>query len=83
MNGNTMYEMARQRIADQQRAARQATEAREAREARASARGRHARKDAAETVATPLIPDFAHEMFDAVPAPRRETARGRHTRSSR
>ena len=39
MNGNLMYEMARQRVAEQQRAARQAGEAREARAAaRAQAR---------------------------------------------
>ena len=38
---------------------------------------------ALETVATPVIPDFAEEMFamtgDAVPAPRQE--QGRHARS--
>jgi protein subunit release factor B len=80
MNGNLMYEMARQRIAEQQRAARQANEAREGREGRAAARGRHAREVAAE-IATPVIPDFAHEMFEAdqdtVPA------RGRRGRAGR
>jgi hypothetical protein len=84
MNGNSMYEVARLRIAEQQRAARQAGEARQR---RAAARGRHARKEAAEAVATPAIPDFADEMFDAgrdaVPAPRREDGRGRHARSGR
>jgi hypothetical protein len=84
MNGNSMYEVARLRIAEQQRAARQAGEARQR---RAAARGRHARKEAAEVVATPAIPDFADEMFDAgraaVPAPRREDGRGRAARSGR
>jgi hypothetical protein len=85
MNGSSMYEVARQRIAEQQRAARQAGEARER---RAAARGRHARKEAAEVVATPVIPDFAAEMFDgardAVPGPRREVkGGGRHARSGR
>ena len=55
---------------------------------RAAARGRHARKEAAEVVATPVIPDFAAEMFDgargAVPEPRREVkGGGRHARSGR
>lgn len=72
MQGNAMYEVARQRIADQQRAARQAGEARQR---RAAARGRHARKEAPETIVTPAIPDFAEEMFD------NETG-GRHARSS-
>ena len=40
MNGNLMYEMARQRLTEQQRTARQAGEARGW---RAIARGRHAR----------------------------------------
>jgi hypothetical protein len=84
MNGNSMYEVARLRIAEQQRAAQQAGEARQR---RAAARGRHARRGAAEVVATPAIPDFADEMFDAgrdaVPAPRREDGRGRHARSGR
>jgi hypothetical protein len=84
MNGSSMYEVARQRIAEQQRAAQQAGEARTR---RAAARGRHARKEAAEAVATPVIPDFAAEMFDgardAVPGPRREARGGRHARSGR
>jgi|HubBroStandDraft_2_1064218.scaffolds.fasta_scaffold1153437_1 hypothetical protein len=73
MNGNLMYEVARQRIAEQQRAARQAGQARER---RASGRGRRAKAEAPEPIVTPVIPDFAHEMFetarDAVPAPRKE-----------
>ena len=88
MNGYLMYEVAKQRMEEQQRAARQVREAREARRQRARARGRHARDEAAEAIATPLIPDFAHEMFGDVargdvPAPRREAARGRHARTNR
>jgi hypothetical protein len=71
MNGNAMYEVAKQRIAEQQRAARQAGEARER---RAAARGRHARKGAPEIDATVVIPDFADEMFG-------NEAGGRHARS--
>jgi hypothetical protein len=82
MNGNVMYEVAKLRAADMQRAAQQARDARVAREA---ARGRRARAAALETIAAPVIPDFAEEMFaatgDAVPEPRRE--RGRHARSGR
>jgi hypothetical protein len=74
MNGNAMYEVARQRIADQQRAARQAGEAREARERRAATRGRHARKEAPRTIVTPAIPDFVEEMFD-------QEKGGRHARA--
>ena len=84
MNGNTMYEVARQRVAEQQRAARQAGEARQQRAAaRAS---RRAKKGTPDTITAPVIPDFAHEMFDAardaVPAPRREHPRGRHAGTS-
>jgi len=81
MYGNAMYEIAKLRIAEQQRAARQAGQARELRKA---ARARRARKEAPETIATPVIPDFAEEMFaagDAVPEPRPENTRGRHARS--
>jgi hypothetical protein len=83
MNGNLNYEIARQRVAERQRAAQ---EAGQARAARAAARAR--RKDAAaEPVAAPVIPDYAHEMFeglrDGVPASRQEDERGRHTRSGR
>ena len=76
MYGYLMYEAAKQRIAEQQRAAQQV---REVREARAAARGRRARKEAAEAVATPVIPDFADEMFESA----QETTRGRHARSGR
>lgn len=84
MNGNLMYEMARQRIAEQQRAAQRATEAHER---RAAARGRRGKAKAAEEVVTPAIPDFADEMFgtarDAVPAPReeKEDVRGRRAQT--
>jgi hypothetical protein len=85
MNGNLMYEIARQRVAERQQAAREASQARAL---RAAARARrHARDTAAESVAAPVIPDYAHEMFegarDAVPTPRQEDERGRHTRSGR
>ena len=84
MYGNAMYEVARQRVAEQQRAARQAGEARQQRAAaRAS---RRAKKGTPDTITAPVIPDFAHEMFDAardaVPAPRREHPRGRHAGTS-
>jgi len=85
MNGNAMYEVARQRVAEQRWAARQAGEARERRAAARAAR--RARKNPQETVAAPAIPDYAHEMFsaadDAVPAPRQESTRDRDARSSR
>jgi hypothetical protein len=84
MNGNLMYEMTKQRIAEQQRAARQASEAREQ---RAAARGRRARQERGQEIVAPAIPDFAHEMFetarDTVPAPREESGRGRRARTSR
>jgi hypothetical protein len=81
-----MYQMAKQRMAEQQQAAREAAEARSQ---RAAARGRRGKAEAHDVVGTPVIPDFADEMFgtarDAVPAPRQgqEAAPGRHTRSSR
>jgi len=81
MDGYAMYEVARERIAEQQRGARQA---REARAQRAAARA--ARRAKKEAIAAPVIPDFAHEMFDvardAVPAPRQEAGRGRHAGTS-
>jgi hypothetical protein len=81
MDGYAMYEVARERIAEQQRGARQA---REARAQRAAARA--ARRAKKEALAAPVIPDFAHEMFDvardAVPAPRQEAGRGRHAGTS-
>jgi hypothetical protein len=84
MNGNLWYEVARQRVADQHRSARQAGEAREA---RAAARARRARAKAPEAPVAPVIPDYAHEMFaglgDAVPTPPREAGDGRQTPASR
>jgi hypothetical protein len=84
MNGNLWYEVARQRAAERQLAARQAGEARQA---RATARERRARDRAQETTVAPVIPDYAHEMFaelgDAVPASRQEDERGRQTRAGR
>jgi hypothetical protein len=78
MNGQIMYELAKQRADERVRAAARAADARTAR--RAAAHGRHAAEAAA---ATPAIPDFAHEMFgDAVPPPRRESGDGRHARSA-
>jgi hypothetical protein len=64
VNGNSMYEVVKQRIAEQQEAARKASLARQQ---RAAARGRRSRKEETETIAVPAIPDFAHEMFDAAP----------------
>ena len=92
MNGNLMYEIARQRMAEQQRAAQQRAaqqravrqQAGEARPRRAIARWRRAKATPAEEIAIPAIPDFAAEMFqtarDTVPAPRAEEAGGRPAR---
>ena len=79
MNGNLMYEIAKQRTADQQRAAGQQRAAREAGKARSRRAAAHGRHGAAGAVSTPAIPDFVHEMF----GPRTEDARGRHARSGR
>jgi hypothetical protein len=78
MHGSIMYEVARQRIADQRRAA---VKDGEARISRAAARARRARKQETEQV-VPAIPDYAHELLaaaaqDTVPAPRQEQGRGR------
>jgi hypothetical protein len=84
MNGNLWYEVARQRVADRQRSARQAGLAREA---RAATRAQRARDKASEAPVAPAIPDYAHEMFaelgDAVPTPRREAGDGPQTRAGR
>jgi hypothetical protein len=83
MNGNLMYEMAKSRIAEQER---HAIAAGEARRQRAEARGRHRKSREAEPVA-PSIPDYAEELLevarDTVPVPREETPDGRHARSGR
>jgi hypothetical protein len=78
MNGNLRYEIAKQRAAEQQRAAR---EAGEARSRRAAARGRQGKEAAADAIAPPAIPDYAHEMFEATP--RADGTRGRPARSGR
>jgi hypothetical protein len=81
MNGNMMYELAKQRMAEQQRAAR---EAGEARSRRAAARGRHAKAAPVAEIGTPVIPDFADEMFAAArDAGPQHRAGGRHARSGR
>ena len=83
MNGNLMYEMAKSRIAEQER---RAIAAGEARRQLAEARGRHRKSREAESV-VPSIPDYAEELLDAarnsVPAPREEAPNGRHARSGR
>ncbi len=75
MNGNLMYEVARQRMAELHRAA---SRSRDARAARDAARGRN--KD---EVALPAIPDFAHELLAAIPTARPEGERGHRTRAGR
>ena len=75
MNGNLMYEIAKQRAAEQQRAARDAARARSQ---RAAKRGRHG-KEAPDAAAGPAIPDFAHEMFGLGT----EDARAGHARPGR
>jgi len=83
MNGNLMYEMAKSRIAEQQR---HAIAAGEARGQRAEARGRHRKSREAESV-VPSIPDYAEELLDVarstVPEPREEVPNAGHARSGR
>jgi len=79
MNGNLMYEMARQRLAEQQQAVQRATEAHEQRAAARGRRGRRGKAKTREEIVTPVIPDFADEMFEST----QETTRGRHARSGR
>jgi hypothetical protein len=92
---NIMYEVARQQMAEQRRAAREAGEAqrlraaaREARKAQRPARGRHSRPGTPEEAVLPAIPDFPHELLssatgDTAPAPRPVPVRGRHARTGR
>lgn len=68
LNGNLMYEMARLRMAEQGRSARQAGETRGRIAAALSRRGRRARPEAAG---------------DTIPAQRHEEARGRSARTGR
>jgi hypothetical protein len=75
VNEFAMYEVAKQRIAEMQDAARRAGMAREQ---RAAARARRAGKKSAETIASPVIPDFAHEMFNMT-----QDTGGSHARSGR
>ena len=87
MNGNLMYEMARQRLAEQQQAVQRATEAHEQRAAARGRRGRRGKAKTREEIVTPVIPDFADEMFgtarDAVPTPgeEKEDPRDRHAQT--
>ena len=79
MNGQLMYDIAKQRADERVRAAARAATAREA---RAAARGR---RDT-EAATAPRIPDYAHEMFcgaaqGTVPVPRQESTDGRHARA--
>ena len=82
MNGNLMYEMAKSRIAEQER---RAIAAGEARRQRAEARKHRKSRDAESVV--PSIPDYAEELLEVaqetVPAPREEVPNGRHARSGR
>jgi hypothetical protein len=86
MFGSAMYEVARARIAEQERAAIQSGEARRQ---RAEARGRRRRAQVAESAVTtvPAVPDYAEELLEAavnaVPAPREEAPRGRHAGAGR
>ena len=91
MNGDLMYEMARQYMAEQERIAARYRLARSAAPERrgwiAAWRARRARP-ATAMPAVPPIPDYAHELLaasagDLVPAPRQEDARGGHARSGR
>jgi hypothetical protein len=78
MNGQMMFDLAKQRANDR---LQQATRRAEARAARAAARAQRAADAEPETA--PHIPDFADEMFrDGVQAPRKESADGRHARTS-
>jgi hypothetical protein len=83
MHGNLMYELARQRVAEQRQAAKHAADA--ARD-RAAVRGRHAKRAELDAAALPVMPDFADDLLevaDAVPAPREEVGRGHHAQSGR
>jgi predicted phosphoribosyltransferase len=83
MNGQLMWDMAKQRSDER---VRQASRRAAARAARAAARAQRAADAEPVAVSAPVIPDFAHEMFqpagDAVPPPRPESADGRHARTA-
>ena len=91
MNGDIMYQLAMQQIAERHEQAARDQLAREAakaaRERRRSGRGRRG-AGTPEAAVLPAIPDFPHELFagaarDAVPAPQPETGHGRHARTGR
>ena len=90
MNSYMMYEVAKQRMAEQHRAAEQRRDARlaaDARKGRANGRGRRGRQETTETTGVPVIPDFAYQLLeamarDAVPAPRQDATHGWHAPSS-
>jgi hypothetical protein len=83
MFGNAMYEVAKARMAEQERASRQAGEARRQ---RAEARARRRRPQVAEPD-VPTVPDYAEALLEVarntVPAPREEAPRGRHAGADR
>ena len=86
MNGYIMYEVAKQRMAEQHRAADQRRAARQATDARKGRASGGGRRGGQGTTVAPVIPDFADELVDAmarasVPAPRHEATRGRNARS--
>ena len=86
MNGDLMYQMARQYMAEQERIAAQRRLARSAREPGgwfAAWRARHARP----APETPVIPDYVHELLgtsaaEPMPAARQPDGAG-HARSGR
>jgi hypothetical protein len=77
VDGNLMYELARQQIADQHRLADQRRSARAAITARKQARAVRRRTAGASAPALPAIPDYADDLLaaagDTVPAQWRET----------
>jgi hypothetical protein len=88
MDGYLMYEVARQQIADQHRAAQRRQAARQAVAARKERAAARAGQKVPEATVASAIPDSADELLDAmahgsVPTPRQEATRGGHTRTSR
>ena len=87
MNGSIMYDMARQRIADQRRQAERRRSAWQAVRARKQAAATARRRNAG-AAQVPAIPDYAHEMLSAaargtVPAQERAAEPGWPTRADR
>jgi hypothetical protein len=84
VNGDIMFNMAKEEMAERhQRAARRAL----AREARRAARARRSAARTQAAVSVPAIPDYAQELLDraaigSVPAPREASAQGGHARSA-